>query len=148
MWSTTLPLVIPGSNSDFLRHYARRLLRNARGEQPSRALPVLRRVLAAQVTPAQKLTELYAQRESLRLKHVLHTLAIELGFANWESCKPQIDRCPAKMLDRYRLDLGAYGDFETNWFPDEPAARQWQQEHGGYVMRYGDQAVAILAKQP
>jgi len=143
MWSTTLPLAPTGSNSEFLRHHARRLLRNIRGDHPSRVLPILRRVLIARVVPQQKLTELYAQRESLQLKHML---AIELGFANWESCKQQIDHCPVTQLDRYRLDIGAYGDFETNWFPDEAAARKWQQANGGYVVRYGEQAVTILNK--
>ncbi|MDN0075395.1 hypothetical protein QU481_10880 [Crenobacter sp. SG2303] len=113
------------------------MLRNIRDDRPSRALPILRRVLAARVVPQQKLTELYLQRETLRLKHVLHTLAIELGFANWESCKRQIDHCPAALLDRYRFDNGAYGDFETNWFPDEATARKWLQTNSGHVVRYG-----------
>ncbi|MDN0085191.1 hypothetical protein QU487_21005 [Crenobacter sp. SG2305] len=147
MWSTTLSLAASETNSAFLRDYARRMLRQTQGEQPSRALPVRRRVLTAQVTPERKLTDLYARRESLQLKHMLHTLAAELGFASWEHCKAEIDLRPAALLDRYRLDLGAYGDYETNWFPDKAAVRQWQQQHGGYVLRYGEQAAAILTKQ-
>ncbi|GAB3628608.1 hypothetical protein [Pandoraea terrae] len=120
------------------------MLNDVHGDRASSALPVLRRVLAAGVTPHAKLTALFAEREALQLKHMLHTLAAELGFARWEACKAAIDQTDGAMLDRYRFDLGAFGDYEKTWFPDEATAREWQREHGGYVVRYGSQAVAIL----
>lgn len=153
MWSTSLPVSNNArndlgsnlSNSDFLRRYARRLLRAARSSEPSRALPFLRRIIAMRIMPELRVTDLYAVRETLQLKHVLHTLAKELGFPAWEVCARQIDACSPQMLDRYRLELGMFGDYQQNWFADEATARDWQELHGGYVIAYGKQAVAILA---
>ncbi|MFJ9452700.1 MULTISPECIES: hypothetical protein [unclassified Herbaspirillum] len=153
MWSTSHPLFkqlrnVAGEpcNSEFLRRHARRLVRDGRADQPSKALPVLRRVIDAGLMPELAVTDLYNVRETLQLKHILHTLARELGFASWDVCKQDIDRCDTTALDRYRFEQGQFGDFEQNWFPDEPTARAWQQENGGYIVNYGRQAVAILAK--
>jgi hypothetical protein len=154
MWSTQFPQAIhavePGftraiGNSDFLRRYARRLLRAAHSGRSSDALPVLRRIVAMQVTPEIPVAELYRLRESLQLKHVLHMLAREIGFPSWETCSRQVDAKPSELLDRYRFELGMFGDFDTNWFPDMAVAQDWQREHGGYLIAYGSQAVAILS---
>lgn len=153
MWSTSLPALNNSGhslgsnicNSDFLRRYARRLLRNARADEPSKALPVLRRIVAMQVTPELRVTDLYAVRASLQLKHILHTLAKELGFPAWEICMQHIDACSSAVLDRYRLELGMFNDYQQNWFADAATARAWQKLNGGYLLAYGRQAVAILA---
>lgn len=151
MWSTSPPklshhpLGASLENSEFLRRYARRLLRDARSPQASRAMPVLRRIVAARLVPELRLTDLYASRATLQLKHLLHMLARELGFPTWEVCKSQIDDCDSALLDRCRLELGMFGDYEKNWFADAAIARAWQRSHGGYLVRYGEQAVAILA---
>lgn len=143
MWSTISPIRSTLPHAEFLRRHARRLLRAAHADA-SHALPVLRRIRAAGAIPEHSLIELYAGREGVRLKHVLNMLAIELGYADWGACKRDIDGRDTALLDALRLDAGLFGDFATNWFPDEPAARAWQAEHGGYVVRYGRQAVAIL----
>jgi len=153
MWSTSHPLPEtirnvagePVCNSEFLRRHARRLVRSGRDAQPSKALPVLRRVIAAGVMPELSVTDLYAVRASLQLKHVLHMLGRELGYANWDGCKQEIDACGAEVLDRYRLEQGQFGDFRQNWFSDAATAHAWQQHNGGYLIAYGKQAVAILA---
>lgn len=153
MWSTDSPIYsnvrhplgTELDNSEFLRRYARRLLRDARSDEPSRTLPVLRRIVAARVTPEIRLTELHAVRATLQLKHVLHALARELGFSSWEACKREIDNRPPAVLDRYRLELGMFGDYEQNWFADEGTAIDWQRENGGYLVKVGRQVVAILA---
>jgi hypothetical protein len=158
MWSTSHPLFKqlrtelrtaagePCCNSEFLRRHARRLVRDGRADQPSKALPVLRRVIDAGLMPELAVTDLYNVRETLQLKHILHTLARELGFAGWDICKQEIDRCDTAVLDRYRFEQGQFGDFEQNWFPDEATARAWQQANGGYIVNYGKQAVAILTE--
>ena len=74
-------------------------------------------------------------------------LAVELGYASWDACKPDIDEQPGAIIDRYRLDAGAFNDFEKNWFANETEARGWQRDHGGYIVRYGEQAVAILKRE-
>jgi hypothetical protein len=153
MWSTSLAVGVADtdgynnnlSNSDFLRRYARRLLRQARADEPLKTLPVLRRIIATQVMPELRVTDLYAVRASIQLKHVLHMLARELEFSAWEVCKHSIDSMPAAVLDRYRLELGMFGDYEKNWFPDMETARAWQQQNGGYLVSYGRQVVALLS---
>ena len=133
------------SNADFLRRYARRLLRDARSAQPSKILPVMRRVYAAGVFPQQRLSELYHKRASLLLKHILRTLAVELGYAAWADCKRDVNTRPASVLDRFQLDLGAFSDFHQIWFRNESSARQWRQQHCGHVVVYGGQAVVMTA---
>ncbi|HWT71346.1 MAG TPA: hypothetical protein VN361_04080 [Oxalicibacterium sp.] len=151
MWSTSPPklsrhpLGVSLESSEFLRRYARRLLRDARSQEASKAMPVLRRIAATRIVPELRLTYLYASRATLQLKHLLHMLARELGFPAWEICKKRIDGCAPSLLDRYRLELGMFGDYEKNWFADVHTACAWQSSHGGYLVRYGDQTVAILA---
>ena len=149
MWSTSCPIsssVSSVSNSDYLREHARRSLRHVRDGDASAAMPVLRRFLAAKVTRAERLADLHAIRGELQLKHLLSMLAAELGYLNWDACKLDIDAQPGAVIDRYRLDAGAFNDFEKNWFANEREARDWQRDHGGYIVRYGEQAVAILKR--
>ncbi|MDR5737972.1 MULTISPECIES: hypothetical protein [unclassified Caballeronia] len=73
-------------------------------------------------------------------------LAIELGYPTWDACKADIDTREPACIDRYRLDAGAFNDFEKNWFASEPEALDWQRSHGGYIVRYAGQAVAILKR--
>lgn len=153
MWSTSHPLFASSSvlagesadNTEFLRRHARRLLRSGRDAQPSKSLPVLRRIISAGVMPELSVTDLYNVRATLQLKHVLHMLGRELGFAGWDACKHQIDSRGTEVLDRYRFEQGQFGDFRQNWFSDQQTARAWQQQNGGYIVAYGQQAVAILA---
>lgn len=132
-----------GTNTDFLRRYARRLLREVHAPQASRALPVLRRLLGQRVLPWQSLSDCYRNRETVQLKHVLRTVAAELGYADWAACKQDVDRHPAELLDRFRVDLGAFGDYHRLWFSTPEEAQRWQAEHGGRVIAYGKQAMVI-----
>ncbi|GGC14816.1 hypothetical protein GCM10007205_24640 [Oxalicibacterium flavum] len=153
MWSTHAPAIADGRNPlgntpdplVFLRRYARRLLRDVHGDDMTRAMPVLRRLIAQRVTPELQLRELLEIRASLQLKHVLHMLARELGFAAWEKCKQEIAHRPDSLLDGYRLELGMFNDHQLNWFADAATAQAWQREHGGYLVAYGTQMVAVLA---
>ncbi len=134
MWSTSCPIASSVSNSDYLREHARRLLRLSRDCDTGASLPVLRRMLAANITRAERLADLNATREQLQLKHLLSMLAVELGYENWDACKAHID-------------AGAFNDFEKNWFANEAEALEWQRGNGGYIVRYGEQAVAILKRE-
>ncbi|WP_293779982.1 hypothetical protein [uncultured Oxalicibacterium sp.] len=153
MWPTHAPSIAEGrhplgSHLDhltFLRRYARRLLRDVRGREQARALPVLRRLIAQKVTHEIRLSELHAIRVSMQLKHILHMIARELGFPAWENCKQAINQQPDHVLDRYRIDLGMFDDYPLNWFADAETARQWQREHGGYLIAYGGQMVVVLS---
>jgi hypothetical protein len=147
MWSTSCPVRSDLTNTEFLRRHARRLLRLAHADSTSSAMPVVRRLLAAGVTRAETLAELYETRANVQLKHVLNMLALELGHFGWDACKPVLDTREAAVIDRYRFDAGAFGDYEKVWFAAACAAREWQREHGGYIVEYGDQAVAILWRE-
>jgi hypothetical protein len=133
------------SHADFLRRYARSMLRDARSEHPSKALPIIRRVHAVGIFPIARLSDLYHARESLQLKHVLRTIAAELGYATWNACKHDVDYQPSSVLDRFRLDIGGFGDYEKIWFSSESAAQEWRRTHGGHVVVYGSQAVLMTA---
>jgi hypothetical protein len=147
MWSTSCPVHSDLTNTEFLRRHARRLLRRAREDNVSTALPVVRRLLAAGVTRAKTLADLHETRADIQLKHVLNMLAVELGHVGWDACKPALDTHDPAIIDRYRFDAGAFGDYEKVWFPTAAPAREWQREHGGYIVEYGDQAVAILWRE-
>jgi hypothetical protein len=128
------------TNTDFLRRHARGMLRSAHSDQP-----IVRRVHTARAFSMPRLTELYHARAKLQLKHMFRTLAAELGYASWDACKRDIDRRPSEILDRFRLDLGAFGDHEHVWFADQPTAAAWQRQHGGRMVLYGTQAVMMPA---
>lgn len=133
------------TNTDFLRRYARGMLRSAHSQQPSSALPIVRRVHAARAVVGHRLTALYHQRDTLQLKHMFRTVAAELGYASWDACKRDIDRRPAEVLDRFRFDLGTFGDHQHLWFADKAGAQDWQRQHGGRMVEYGSQAVVMSA---
>ncbi|AMM14423.1 hypothetical protein AX768_10245 [Burkholderia sp. PAMC 28687] len=150
MWSTSAPRTAntDSCNTEFLRRHARRLLRLARGESTSTAMPVLRRLLAAGVMrEATTLTQLHEKRAAIQLKHVLNMLAVELGHFGWDACQAVVDTQAPAVIDRYRFDAGAFGDYEKVWFASAAESREWQREHGGYIVEYGDQAVAILWRE-
>ena len=149
MWSTSCPRTASSelTNTEFLRRHARRLLRRAHADNTSTAMPVVRRLLAAGVTRAGTIAELHKKRTEVQLKHVLNMLAVELGHFGWDACKPVLDTREPAVIDRYRFDAGAFGDYEKVWFAGAGAAREWQREHGGYIVEYGDQAVAILWRE-
>jgi hypothetical protein len=150
MWSTSAPRTANSdlTSTEFLRRHARRLLRLAHGESTSTAMPVLRRLLASNVIrDATTLMQLHEKRAEIQLKHVLNMLAVELGHAGWDACKAVVDRQAPAVIDRYRFDAGAFGDYEKVWFANAAESREWQREHGGYIVEYGDQAVAILWRE-
>ncbi|HMC44072.1 MAG TPA: hypothetical protein VKJ77_01970, partial [Caballeronia sp.] len=64
MWSTSCPRSVNSdlTNTEFLRRHARRLLRRAHADNTSTAMPVVRRLLAANVTRAGTLAELHKTR--------------------------------------------------------------------------------------
>ncbi|MFT4436132.1 hypothetical protein [Caballeronia sp. 15715] len=149
MWSTSCPRTINSglTNTEFLRRHARRLLHRARADDTSTAMPIARRLLAAGVTRAETLAGLHKTRTEVQLKHILNMLAVELGHFGWDACKPELDTREPAVIDRYRFDAGAFGDYEKVWFAGADAAREWQREYGGYIVEYGDQAVAILWRE-
>ena len=123
---------------------ARRLHRAATSDSPAAALPVLRRLLATQVMPAASLPELFRQRARVQRKHVLRMLALEAGHASWEAfaqALPTLDAAP--LLQAFDSQRGSAT--LKLWFPDEAQATAYAAEHGGQVVRVGQQAVVVPA---
>lgn len=141
--SPTTTAVSPAAAPAVLRE-ARRLHRAATSDSPAAALPVLRRLLATQVMPAASLPELFRQRARVQRKHVLRMLAIEAGHASWEDfaqALPALDAAP--LLQAFDSQRGSAT--LKLWFPDEAQATAYAAEHGGQVVRVGQQAVVVPA---
>lgn len=131
-----------------LRAQARSLLRAARGDGLSQCLPALRRLHAAKVFDEIKLSALVAQRQQIRLKHCLRTLAREFGYASWEAMQGSLDQLP---LEQLNVD-GLYAPDQPSlnlWFGSLTEAGAYMREHGGRLLRVGRYAVVSpLASSP
>ncbi len=105
------------------------------------AMPAVRRAHGAGVFAELTLSALYRQRHLLQRKHFLRTLAVEAGFANWESYLPTLRAQPPQALEHYRTGL-EYG-YPNAWFSTHAQAVAFAEEHGGKVVRYGQQAMVV-----
>lgn len=131
----------PSATQAVLRE-ARRLHRAATSDATVAALPVLRRLLAAQALPQAPLPELFRQRAQVQRKHVLRMLAAEAGHASWEAYAqvlPTLDAGP--LLQAFDSQRGSA--MLKLWFSDEAQARAHAEQHGGQVLRVGRQAVVV-----
>ncbi|WKB51701.1 hypothetical protein [Eleftheria terrae] len=137
---------LPGSALDFVRRQARRLLKAARSEQPMHALPALRRLQAAGLFSGWRLPELFRQRETVQLKHVLRALAMEAGHPDWAGYKQALEPLPAQALDDYLVEESRACGLSP-WFSNEAEAREHARSHGGRVIRYRGQAVVVPQEQ-
>lgn len=127
---------------EILLRQAKRLHRSAKTGSISHAMPVLRRIVAAGVCPNESLSSLFKQRETLQRKHLLRMLAVEAGYPSWEKYKPIL----LAMSEHEALPTPFNGDDITHlnlWFSNEQQAQAYANEHGGKVLKYGQQAVVI-----
>lgn len=120
---------------------ARTLHRAAKDATLLVAMPAVRRVHAAGVLAELTLSALYRQRHLLQRKHFLRTLAVEAGFSNWESYLPTLRGQPPQALEKYRTGL-EFG-YPNAWFSTHAQAIAFAEEHGGMVVRYGQQAMVV-----
>jgi nitrous oxide reductase accessory protein NosL len=105
----------------------------------------VRRLHAAGVLPGRALSALYRERSELKRKHFLRTLAVEAGFADWESCKPQLERLPAGAFVRFKVEEDWFA-YLNSWFSSESQAQEFVSRHGGTVVRVGTQAVVLSSE--
>ncbi|EGU61701.1 hypothetical protein VINI7043_21276 [Vibrio nigripulchritudo ATCC 27043] len=121
---------------------ARKLHRVAKSGSVSDAMPIIRRVEKSGVCFGQPVSSLYNQRQTLKRKHFLRMLSIEAGYNSWESYKPVL---------LAQQDGAAFTpDFDEKvlstlnlWFSTEEEAQTYANQHGGEVLKYGNQAVVI-----
>jgi hypothetical protein len=126
---------------------ARRLHRLALRGSLASALPVLRRLIRADLFPTLSLPELHRQRGSIRRKHILRMLAIESGYRSWEELLPILERAAptdlpfakASRIDPSQLNL---------WFSSLDLAIRFTHEYGGEAVSVGPQAVVLPTTQP
>lgn len=125
-------------------HHAKRLHQAAATGSLATALPVLRRILAAKVLEGISLTELNCQRDIVRRKHVLRTLAIEAGHPGWEQYRKALEASSPEKLEIFdiiRPDMG----YPNHWFSSLDEARRHAATHGGRPVGVGSQAVVFDA---
>ena len=105
------------------------------------AMPPVRRAHAAGVFAELSLSALYRQRHLLQRKHFLRMLAVEAGFANWESYLPTLRSQPPQTLEHY-TSWREFG-YPNAWFSTHAQAIAFAEERGGKVVRYGQQAMVV-----
>ncbi|USD67378.1 hypothetical protein [Vibrio sp. SCSIO 43136] len=103
------------------------------------SLPVLRRLLSAKVLEGISLPELKSQSEIIQRKHLLHMLAAENGKRCWAEFKQQIESAPQGSILPNSLELKEAG-YPVLWFSSLSEANRYSEEHGGKVIKVGEQA--------
>ena len=121
---------------------ARRLQRAARADALSSSLPVLRRLIAAQVLTGTSLPSLHRSRHIVQRKHLLRLLAVEAGSGDWASYRAALRQ--AEPDEQLRLHFHAYGAATFNpWFASEAEAQRMAPLIGGRVLRVGAHALVL-----
>ena len=121
---------------------ARRLHRMATSESLSGALPILRRVLSTNTLRGMSLPELFRNRDRVQRKHILHTLAVEAGFINWNMYRHALGDMAVDQLRHFDMVRSSVG-YPNLWFSTFAQAQIHAGAHGGKAMRVGQQAVVV-----
>ena len=142
---TASPAGTPSTNAisavELALRLARTLHRASKDATLFKAMPAVRRAHGAGVFAELTLSALYRQRHLLQRKHFLRTLAVEAGFANWESYLPALRSQPPQTLGHYTTGQ-EYG-YPNAWFSTHAEAIAFAEERGGNVVRYGQQAMVV-----
>lgn len=134
------------SSKQIVLREARRLHRAAVSDSPAAALPVLRRLLAAQIVPANTLPNLFRTRSTIQRKHILRALAVEAGYPSWESYSQALPRVDVLQLRR-TLQVQSSAPILKLWFASEAEATEFAAKHGGQAIRIANQAVVLPVAQ-
>ena len=126
-----------------LLRVAKRLHRAAVSSSLVESLPVLRRLLAAQVIRGLTLPQLSQRRSSVQRKHVLHALAIEAGFLNWDAYRGALAEGPQDPPLPFDVHTRSAG-YPNLWFSSLADAETHTARHGGHAVRHGQQAVVFV----
>ena len=126
-----------------LLRVAKRLHRAAVSSSLVESLPVLRRLLAAQVIRGLTLPQLSQRRSLIQRKHLLQTLAIEAGFLNWDAYRGALAEKPNAPPLPFDVHTRAAG-YPNLWFSSLADAEAHAARHGGHAVRHGQQAVVFV----
>lgn len=130
------------SGPDSILREAKKLHRAAVSQSLSESLPVLRRLLSAQVIRGLTLPELSRRRGMVRRKHVLRTLAVEAGFSSWEAFRGSPSSVLSESLRRFEV-LERKAGYPNLWFSSFEEAERHAAINGGRAIRFGQQAVVF-----
>lgn len=145
--SAQTPDVPHATGVDPVLRVAKRLHRAARSSSLAEALPILRRLLAAQVIRGLTLPQLSQRRSSVQRKHVLHALAIEAGFLNWDAYRGALAEGPQDPPLPFDVHTRSAG-YPNLWFSSLADAETHTARHGGRALRCGQQAVVFVERSP
>lgn len=124
-----------------LTRQAKRLQRTAQYGRKTHSLPILRRLIHAQVINHLTLPALYRQREQIQRKYLFRLLAKEAGFDNWEAWRAHIESSPEVNLGLLHSPMKS--SYPNLWFATAEEAHNHVTDHGGQVYRYGRHAVVL-----
>lgn len=140
--SVPSPKAADHSSLDLIRQLAKKLQRAALADELSISLPVLRRLLAAKVLVGISLPQLQRRRNLVQRKHLLQLLALEAGFASWETYRAALVHMAPEQLPHFDLFKRQQG-YPNHWFASLEEAQDYAWEHGGRAVAVGGQAVVI-----
>lgn len=125
---------------DAMLQLARKLHRTAQKGPISAAMPAIRRAHAAGVFGDEPLKAVYQRRQALQRKHFLRTLAVEAGFADWETYLPTLR---AQTLDAVAHLASPYGTTGSlnHWFSTYEQALVFADQHGQAALTIGKHAM-------
>lgn len=137
------PKTISKLNS-FLRT-AKILHRITKNGSISQAMPIIRRLNAADIFYGKALSQIFKERLTLQRKHFLRLLAIESGYKSWEEFKPALESAQPLHVAESFTDIANDTSVMKIWCSSELEAKNYVAVNGGEVLQYGDQAMVLLA---
>jgi len=137
------PKTISKLNS-FLRT-AKILHRITKNGSISQIMPVIRRLHVADIFYGTALSQLFKERLTLQRKHFLRLLAIESGYKSWEALKPALEEKLHANIKEPFTNTANDTSVMKIWCSSESEAKDYVAKNGGEVIRYGDQAMVLLA---
>lgn len=121
---------------------AKVLHKQAQSDSLARSLPVLRRLLSAEVLTNISLVELKNTTTLIQRKHLLQMLAVENGTRCWTDFKQQIEASDDGSILPNSLELREAG-YPVLWFSSADEASAYTEHHGGKIVKLGSQAAVV-----
>lgn len=127
-----------------LTREARKLHKQATSDSKMRALPVLRRLLNANIFDGVSLVELYQQQALIQRKHLLNLLAKEMGYGHWSLVRNALSHPEVNLQSHPSIELQNIG-YPNLWFSNINEAREYAAQNGGKAVEVANQAVVVEA---
>lgn len=124
---------------------AKVLHKQSKSDSLVRSLPVLRRLLSAEVLSNISLVELKNSNTMIQRKHLLQMLAVENGTRCWADFKLQVEVAPEGSIRPNSLELKDAG-YPVLWFSNVDEANAYTEHHGGKIVKLGSQAAVVPSR--